>query len=173
MKRVRVHLPRQGPVTPEDFVAFSRGERVQFCDAFIDGGQAPLAARLFLPQPAQPPFTVDELPVTETALPVLVRDSEPSVVALAPSSDAGRSAEIAAAVAVMRASWAWDERAELPVTVNGATFNSALPGQADQLSDQQVADVLTYVFNAWGNSGDAFSPDQVKVIRTEGNASKR
>jgi nitrite reductase (NO-forming) len=60
-----------------------------------------------------------------------------------------------------------------PVTVNGATFNSAMPGQADQLNDQQVADVLTYVFNAWGNSGDAFNADQVKVIRTEGNASKR
>ena len=54
-----------------------------------------------------------------------------------------------------------------PVTVNGATYNSAMPPQGDQLTDQQVADVLTYVFNSWGNSGDAFKADQVKAIRNE------
>ncbi len=54
-----------------------------------------------------------------------------------------------------------------PVTVNGATYNSAMPPQGDQLNDQQVADVLTYVFNAWGNQGDAFKADDVKAIRNE------
>ncbi len=54
-----------------------------------------------------------------------------------------------------------------PVTVNGVTYNSAMPPQGDQLTDQQVADVLTYVFNAWGNTGDAFKADQVKAIRNE------
>ncbi|MBP6864680.1 MAG: nitrite reductase, copper-containing [Candidatus Didemnitutus sp.] len=54
-----------------------------------------------------------------------------------------------------------------PVTVNGATYNSAMPPQEAALSDQQVADVLTYVFNSWGNQGDAFTADQVKTIRNE------
>ena len=54
-----------------------------------------------------------------------------------------------------------------PVTVNGVTFNSAMPPQEAVLTDAQIADVLTYVFNAWGNTGDAFTRDQVKAIRNE------
>ncbi|MBX3748847.1 MAG: nitrite reductase, copper-containing [Opitutaceae bacterium] len=54
-----------------------------------------------------------------------------------------------------------------PVTVNGVTFNSVMPPQEAVLTDQQVADVMTYVFNAWGNSGDAFKVDHVKAIRNE------
>jgi len=42
-----------------------------------------------------------------------------------------------------------------PVTVNGVTLNSAMPPQEAVLTDAQIADVLTYVFNSWGNSGDA------------------
>jgi nitrite reductase (NO-forming) len=53
------------------------------------------------------------------------------------------------------------------VTVNGATYNSVMPPLEAQLSDQQIADVLTYVFNAWGNSGEAFQADRVRAIRNE------
>jgi len=52
-----------------------------------------------------------------------------------------------------------------PVTVNGQTLNSVMPPQAAALTDAQIADVLTYVFNAWGNQGASFTPDQVKLIR--------
>jgi nitrite reductase (NO-forming) len=54
-----------------------------------------------------------------------------------------------------------------PITVNGQTINSAMPPQEAVLTDAQIADVLTYVFNAWGNSGDAFTADQVKAIRNQ------
>jgi nitrite reductase (NO-forming) len=54
-----------------------------------------------------------------------------------------------------------------PVTVNGTTINSAMPPQEAVLTDAQIADVLTYVFNSWGNSGDAFSAAKVKAIRSE------
>jgi nitrite reductase (NO-forming) len=54
-----------------------------------------------------------------------------------------------------------------PVTVNGVTFNSVMPPQEAVLTDQQIADVMTYVFNAWGNTGDAFKTDHVKSIRNE------
>lgn len=53
------------------------------------------------------------------------------------------------------------------VTVNGVTFNSAMPPQEAVLTDAQIADVLTYVFNSWGNTGDAFTRDHVKAIRNE------
>jgi nitrite reductase (NO-forming) len=54
-----------------------------------------------------------------------------------------------------------------PVTVNGVTLNSAMPPLEGVLTDEQVADVLTYVFNAWDNDGASFKPAQVKAIRHE------
>jgi nitrite reductase (NO-forming) len=54
-----------------------------------------------------------------------------------------------------------------PVTVNGQTLNSAMPPQEAVLTDAQIADVLTFVYNSWGNKGDAFRADQVKAIRNE------
>jgi nitrite reductase (NO-forming) len=54
-----------------------------------------------------------------------------------------------------------------PVTVNGQTINSAMPPQEAVLTDTQIADVLTYVFNAWNNKGEPFSADQVKAIRNQ------
>mgnify|MGYP003674487659 CR=1 FL=1 len=56
-----------------------------------------------------------------------------------------------------------------PVTVNGKTYNSAMPPQEAVLTDRQVADVLTYTFNSWGNEGDVFTTDEVKAIRNESN----
>ncbi len=56
-----------------------------------------------------------------------------------------------------------------PVTVNGQTLNSAMPPQAAVLTDEQIADVLTYVFNAWGNRGEPFNPAQVRAIRHPGH----
>jgi len=55
------------------------------------------------------------------------------------------------------------------VTVNGKKYDSIMPPQEAVLSDRQVADVLTYVFNAWGNEGEAFTTDEVKAIRHESN----
>ncbi|MEO6569787.1 MAG: c-type cytochrome, partial [Opitutaceae bacterium] len=54
-----------------------------------------------------------------------------------------------------------------PVVVNGQTWNGMMPPQEAVLTDAQIADVLTYAFNTWGNQGDAFSTDQVKAIRNQ------
>jgi nitrite reductase (NO-forming) len=56
-----------------------------------------------------------------------------------------------------------------PVTVNGAKYDSAMPPQEAALTDAQVADVLTYIYNDWGNKGEAFTTDQVKTIRNQSN----
>lgn len=50
------------------------------------------------------------------------------------------------------------------VKVNGKTYNSVMPAQ--QLSDEDVANVLTYVFNSWGNSGGEVTPSEVKGQRS-------
>lgn len=54
-----------------------------------------------------------------------------------------------------------------PVTVNGKTLNSMMPPQEAVLTDTQIADVLTYVLNSFGNSGDPIRPDHVKAVRNE------
>ena len=54
-----------------------------------------------------------------------------------------------------------------PVVVNGATINSAMPPQEAVLTDAQIADVLTYVTNSWGNSGEPITAARVKAIRNE------
>jgi nitrite reductase (NO-forming) len=51
-----------------------------------------------------------------------------------------------------------------PVTVNGATYNSVMPPMS-QLNDDEVANILTYALNAWGNKGPAITPDEVAKIR--------
>jgi nitrite reductase (NO-forming) len=53
-----------------------------------------------------------------------------------------------------------------PVTVNGATFNSVMPPMS-QLNDDEIANILTYVTNSWGNAGDPITAQQVKEVRAK------
>ena len=50
--------------------------------------------------------------------------------------------------------------------VNGKTYN-AIMVPLNTLSDEQVADVLTFVRNSWGNSGDPVSAEEVRKVRRE------
>ncbi len=51
------------------------------------------------------------------------------------------------------------------ITVNGKKFNNVMTSQ--NLTDEQVADVLTYVYNSWGNNKTVVSPAKVKAIRAK------
>jgi nitrite reductase (NO-forming) len=50
------------------------------------------------------------------------------------------------------------------VVVNGKKYN-AIMNPMDYLDDQQIADVLNYVRNSWGNKYPYISPAQVKAER--------
>lgn len=50
------------------------------------------------------------------------------------------------------------------IVVNGQKYNLVMPAQK-HLSDQQIADVLNYVRNSWGNSGKQLIAAQVRVER--------
>lgn len=52
-----------------------------------------------------------------------------------------------------------------PITVNQVAYNGAMPPLEAVLTDRQVADVLTYVYNSWGNQGDAFDSGLVGLVR--------
>lgn len=49
------------------------------------------------------------------------------------------------------------------IEVNGAPYNSVMPALG--LSDEDVANVLTYVRNSWGNKSDMVTPAEVKSVR--------
>ena len=51
-----------------------------------------------------------------------------------------------------------------PIVVNGLKFDSVMPPMS-QLSDQEIADALTYVMNSWGNSFGSVVPAEVSVVR--------
>ena len=51
------------------------------------------------------------------------------------------------------------------ITVNGKKYSTAMPAQS-YLSDQQIADVINYASNSWGNkSKTEIKPDMVKAER--------
>ncbi|HNB81956.1 MAG TPA: c-type cytochrome, partial [Chitinophagaceae bacterium] len=49
------------------------------------------------------------------------------------------------------------------LVVNGKKFNSTMPAQS--LSDEEVANVLSFVYNSWGNSKKEITPAMVSKLR--------
>jgi nitrite reductase (NO-forming) len=54
---------------------------------------------------------------------------------------------------------------ETRLIVNGATYNGVMP--AWTLSDEDIANVLTYVYSSWGNSGQEVTPEEVAAHRVK------
>lgn len=55
------------------------------------------------------------------------------------------------------------------IEVNGVKYNNVMapPGiPPGSLTDEQIADVLTYIRNDWGNSASAVSPEEVSTVRS-------
>jgi len=50
------------------------------------------------------------------------------------------------------------------VEIDGETFHNTMPPQA-YLTDQQIADALTYIRNSFGNKASAVQPSEVKAAR--------
>jgi mono/diheme cytochrome c family protein len=61
-----------------------------------------------------------------------------------------------------------------PVEVKGQSYNlTSMPAMGASMTDEQLAAVLTYMRQSWGNKGSAITPDQVKAVRAEvGNRSQ-
>lgn len=52
------------------------------------------------------------------------------------------------------------------VEIEGETFHNPMPAMP-HLTDQQIADVLTYVRNSFGNKASAVSATEVKTVRAK------
>jgi len=53
-----------------------------------------------------------------------------------------------------------------PVTVNGVQYNSVMPPMS-QLNDDEIAHILTFVMNSWGNEGEMVTVEEVRKVREE------
>ncbi|HLZ53863.1 MAG TPA: cytochrome c [Verrucomicrobiae bacterium] len=54
------------------------------------------------------------------------------------------------------------------IVVNGHAFNSSMP--RFPLTDEEIANVLTYVYNSFGNSGKEVTPHEVNILRAQKTA---
>ena len=52
-----------------------------------------------------------------------------------------------------------------PLTVNGQPYNGNMPAFGTKLKDDQIAAVLTYIRQEWGNQADPLSPADVTAAR--------
>jgi nitrite reductase (NO-forming) len=51
-----------------------------------------------------------------------------------------------------------------PIKVNGQDYNSVMPPMS-QLTDDEVANILTYTLNSWGNPGGQVTKEEVAKVR--------
>jgi mono/diheme cytochrome c family protein len=55
------------------------------------------------------------------------------------------------------------------VVVNEKKYNGVMVPM-NNLADEEIANVLTYVRNSFGNTGDPVAPDEVRKVRSESPA---
>jgi nitrite reductase (NO-forming) len=53
-----------------------------------------------------------------------------------------------------------------PITVNGKDYNSVMPPMS-QLTDDEVANIATFVLNSWGNPGGRVTKEEAAQARTQ------
>lgn len=54
---------------------------------------------------------------------------------------------------------------EGPIVVKGESYNNVMPGWGQQYDDEQIAAILTYIRQEWGNSAPAVEPETVARVR--------
>ena len=54
-----------------------------------------------------------------------------------------------------------------PVTVGKKTYKTMSMAPQSQLSDDEIAAVLTYIRQSWGNEAGPVTPQQVKAVRAQ------
>lgn len=61
-----------------------------------------------------------------------------------------------------------------PIKVKGQDWNLSMVGLGGGLSDEDIANILTYIRTTWGNTGTPVPAEQVKKVRDElGNRSQQ
>jgi len=53
------------------------------------------------------------------------------------------------------------------LTVKGQTWSLSMPAMGAAMSDEDLAEVLTYIRNSWGNKGSAVTAADIKALRAK------
>jgi mono/diheme cytochrome c family protein len=54
------------------------------------------------------------------------------------------------------------------LSVHGGQYGAAvMPSWSGQLSDEKIADIMTYIRSSWGNKADAVTPAEVAAVRAK------
>ena len=51
-----------------------------------------------------------------------------------------------------------------PITIRGTTYDGQMPAWSPQITDANIASVITYVRSAWGNHASQVTPSQVTAV---------
>jgi mono/diheme cytochrome c family protein len=54
-----------------------------------------------------------------------------------------------------------------PLVVKGKTYNNNMQAWKDQLSDEQIANILTYIRQEWGNNAGPITKEGIAAVRAE------
>ncbi len=54
-----------------------------------------------------------------------------------------------------------------PISVKGQEWNLNMAAMGAAYSDEQLADVVSYIRNSWGNKASVVTPEQVKKVRAD------
>lgn len=52
-----------------------------------------------------------------------------------------------------------------PITVNGKKYNGVMNPLPSNYTDEDIAAVITYVYNSWGNPGTVVTVDDVRKVK--------
>jgi mono/diheme cytochrome c family protein len=51
--------------------------------------------------------------------------------------------------------------------VKGQSYNSVMVAWRDVLTNEEIAAIISFIRNSWGNEGSIVTPDQVAAIKEE------
>ena len=54
-----------------------------------------------------------------------------------------------------------------PIEVRGQSYDDVMPGLGSRLSDEELAEILTYIRNSWGNEAPPITADDVARVRQQ------
>jgi hypothetical protein len=126
VRTAAVRLATIGPLGADDFATDAAGRTFQVCRAAVQTPEGEIRVALHWPVAADPTSSslasLTELTSRNSPgiIAALVRESaEGRVTAEVDQTDEVHAPAVAAAAAIMRVSWAWDESATIAVAVNG------------------------------------------------------
>ena len=156
--------------TPSDLIGLAFGAALIFCHARTQAETAnptPVS-------PAAPPPPLEAVPVADTAtlaagktvyMTTCVACHQPTGLGLPPVYPPLKDSDWVKAAKPGRILRIVLHGALGPFTVNAKTYNGIMPGHAAQLTDEKIAQVLTYVRHEYGNKASPVSTEYVSALR--------